>query len=68
MKVQDLVDQGKEKKNARNPLVSYQVDKAAEMIELSKRKGILHDEKGYNRAREAFEQNYKKLHPYKPSV
>lgn len=60
------MEAGKERKKYRSPEVTRQSDKALKMIEICKRKKIK-TKRDYDRAREAFDQNYEKMNPtYKP--
>lgn len=59
----DMVEAARERKNHRSPLVRERSGKAVDAYTEVKRKGALYDEKKYNRVREAFDQNYRKLNP-----
>lgn len=67
MKVSDLIDEGREKNRKPSPLVEYQSGKVVEMLGQIKRKKAETDEKKYNQIRQAFDQNYAKIYPFKPS-
>ena len=61
--VEDLVDAAKERKKKPSKDVLDRADRVVDLMFEVKRKGALQDKKKYERIREAFEQNYRKLHP-----
>lgn len=61
--VEDLIESAKEKKKKIDPAVRAQSDKVFDMTAEIVRKKAVHDKAKYLRIREAFEQNYRKLHP-----
>lgn len=65
--MENMMEAGKARKKAPNPVARYQADKASQLLKLVKQKGAVNNEKEYNRIRLAFEQNWDKQHPVKPT-
>lgn len=63
-----MVGEAEEKRNRPSPLVQYQSGKVVDLLAEVKKKGATNDKRRYERIREAFDQNYAKLHPFKPSA
>jgi hypothetical protein len=66
--VGDFVERAREQKETPTQLIRNRVDRATEILDLVKRKGALEDERKYRRIRQAFDQNYAKLHPFNAHV
>jgi hypothetical protein len=71
-KVQDrfkeMVESGKEFSKKNHPAVDDQIERTGALLERVVREKAVHDQKKYERIRNSFLQNYKKIHPLNKSI